>query len=263
MQRFLKENPGKPYTCLRTCGARNRVIQLVEHENRLKMNAEFMFGVEFQIDLKMELKKWLEGPIGINNDSELAILVIVDYSSGALNLLFYGEELAQSNYIPPNTNAACFGNIRINPTIKNTSWITERAYIDAKKPPSITEMLLYSNNCIYEGTKSSFFAIVEEMGKLWVTTTPFDLVLKGTVAEAIVNICHQNEIPFRFQLIDLTKDKLVGAFLTSSLRYIQCIIELIVIGEPDVKYSLTAHPIADRIRQLLITELIGTSTCLF
>ena len=229
------------------------------------MNAESLFKISFDLDLLLIIRDYIGTKYQPNSpkliDFELAILVVVDYIDNNYDLRIFHQEFTHLDKVPASINCACYGKARLVPEIKNTNWIKDRTYIDAIKPKHVSEMLLFENHCILEGTKSSFFGFVEDDGKIWVTTAPFDLVLKGTIAGAIVQICESNDIPFKFQLVNLKRDKLVGAFLTSSLRYVQSILQLELIEE-DFCLKLKEHPLATRIRELLVAKIFAEATCL-
>jgi branched-subunit amino acid aminotransferase/4-amino-4-deoxychorismate lyase len=108
-----------------------------------------------------------------------------------------------------------FGNPRTNPTIKNTSWMEERQYIEHKRPPGTTEMLLHRDGYIYEGLVTNFFAVMDG----YVMTAPFCDVLPGTVAEAVISLCAKQGIKIIFDFPKLSLDW-KGAFLTNANRWI-------------------------------------------
>ena len=255
MQRFLLEHPDRPFTCLRTWDHCRKIVQLKEHQARLEENSMSVFGIAYIGSLLHQLRDFIRNhPRG---DAELAIAVVVDRINGYLELKMFAQDFDAQIELPA-CSVSCFGDPRKNPSVKNTSWITERAYVEAKKPQDALEMLLHSNGLIYEGIKSSFFGIIEEEGLLCVVTAPFELVLKGTVAEAVIKVCQDNHIPFRFKLVNLNIDYLVGAFLTSALRYVQPVTHIET--EKRMPILLPVHPLSMRIRELLLNELAAGAT---
>jgi branched-subunit amino acid aminotransferase/4-amino-4-deoxychorismate lyase len=100
--------------------------------------------------------------------------------------------------------------------------IRQRQYIEKVKPIGIDEMILIKDSNLYEGLVTNFFAVVEdEDGALAVITAPFDFVLPGIIAQAIVDMLSKSCIHFRFEFPDLKRHKWKGAFLTNANRWIQ------------------------------------------
>jgi branched-subunit amino acid aminotransferase/4-amino-4-deoxychorismate lyase len=234
VQEFLLQNKGAAYTSLRTIEGRRKVVQMSKHLTRLRENSLKLYGnITWNLDLRKYLGAMINAyEVGDVSDGELGIVVAVVLDNNQLCFKAFTFIFRDPDVSP--CTVFCFGNPRSEPSIKSSNWVKERDYIEKRcqsMDTPIADTILIKDFKLYEGTKTSFFGIIknETNGELTICTAPYDLVLKGTVGEAVHEICDQFGIQFRFELIDLKNHKLHGAFLTSAFRYIQPIRKLIVL----------------------------------
>jgi branched-subunit amino acid aminotransferase/4-amino-4-deoxychorismate lyase len=105
---------------------------------------------------------------------------------------------------------------------KDSKWINERQYIEAKQPSNITEMILHSENLFYETTISNLFVVIENDGECCILTAPECKVLPGIIRKYILEICKRLEVKVIFECPDfLKKDEWKAVFVTNSFTFLR------------------------------------------
>jgi branched-subunit amino acid aminotransferase/4-amino-4-deoxychorismate lyase len=235
VEEYLLMNPNCPYTTFRTLS--QGYPQLKEHFERLKHGS-----------LKLHQKELIWTPLDflkldfIGSSSEIYIFILIVTQEMTLKIY-------QKLFTEPAFKITCklaeFE--REQPEIKQTNWVRQRKAIPVKSD----EILLTTNGTIKEGMITNFFGVVERKGVQTLITCDFKHVLKGTIANLIIELCIKNNIPYYFDYPD--PYLLKGAFVTNSLRWVQ-FVEKVIIDEKEILFDNTLEII--RIIQMLLHDTL-------
>ena len=157
------------------------------------------------------------------NDNELKVTVLVTWADVLANTCkesdFPGTVMAHISPLPPIPSSPVKVEIRgaprSNAAAKDSSWVAERAPLEAVKRPDMNELLLATDDGkIFEGSQTNFYAVID--GALH---TADEGVLKGTVRRVALEVCEREGIPVVFAPPQVAGiDTWEGALISSTSR---------------------------------------------
>lgn len=127
-------------------------------------------------------------------------------------------DVKEPNLFEP-IHTAIYGRPRNNPIAKDSLWITQRKYIEDRRPPHIAEVLLHDGLNIYEGLISNFFVLIEDRNAFsgyYIQTAPIHAVLAGTMAAEVHKTANDLGIEIRYEFPQVGFQDWIGCFITST-----------------------------------------------
>ena len=252
---WLLSRPGGAYTTARTCSRAQRLFEWETHVTRTASSARAMVEAEADEARRASLLKttadvtdaarlrprmtstaaaavdaWAAeyGPA-----DELKVTVLVTWDGDTTTV---GCHVAPLPPLPaPPVRVEVRGAPRANAAAKDSSWVAERAPLEALMRGSnvgdVNELLLVSDDgAILEGSQTNFFAIEPAgAGKPSHVRTAGDGVLEGTVRRLLLEVCEREGIPVVLtppQLADAARWE--GAMISSTSRLLLPVDELYV-----------------------------------
>lgn len=288
---FLLSQPPGAYTTARTCARGTRLFEWDTHVARTAASAEAMLADPTHSppgELRVALLEQLAKPERLGkrleatvrpavrryidehgDDTELKVTVLVswqacDASAGAL-----GSVACHVAPLPPLPSAPVKvevrGAPRANAAAKDSSWVAERAPLEALMNADVNELLLAtSDGELLEGSQTNFYAIVGGA-----VHTAGDGVLAGTVRRLLLEVCEREGVPVVLKaplLSDIASWD--GALISSTSRLLLPVDELYVPAEGqrsspgDLRRAFGNAPdsLAARLKDLVRGEVEAHST---
>lgn len=215
--------PDGAYTTFRTYDNHRRVIGLTSHLERLK---ESTLGLA--ANLPVNSAQIVVNPAGIraclygvldqfSAPAEVRVRLSVDLTRqpGTIYIAIQALQPLPPQIYAAGVHLASSGLSRRQPTLKQTSFITESQFQRQHMPPGIFELLLLDETgAILEGMTSNFFAV--RQGTIYTASTD---ILAGVTRKILLEIISQAGLPVVFETVKINSlETLDEAFITSSSR---------------------------------------------
>ena len=257
-KKWLTQQPAGAYTTARTCAGGRRLFEWDTHVERTAASAAAMLGDPTGVTAPAAsalpallaalgrpeaLRRRLDAAVSAavceysasngQPAGELKVTVLVTWDGDATTV---GCHVAPLPPLPaPPVRVEVRGAPRANAAAKDSSWVAERAPLEALMRGSnvgdVNELLLVSDDgAILEGSQTNFFAIEPAgAGKPSHVRTAGDGVLEGTVRRLLLEVCEREGIPVVLtppQLADAARWE--GAMISSTSRLLLPVDELYV-----------------------------------
>ena len=281
---FLLSRPSGAYTTARTCATARRLFEWETHVGRTASSCAAMLG-EGQTTLSdalatpEALRPRLDETVGAavkeylsqhGDADELKVTVLVTWDGEGDATGSIACHIAPLPRLPePPVRVEVRGAPRSNAMAKDSTWVTERAPLEAlmrdSAVGSVNELLLATESGdLLEGSQTNFFALVDGA-----VHTAGDGVLEGTVRRLLLEVCEREGIPVKLtppKLADAQKWE--GALISSTSRLALPIDELYVPkeGKPSeaadclIKFETGEGSLARRLQVMVTSEVESHST---
>lgn len=220
-KQFLLESPNGAYTTARSCGGGKRLFEWDTHVQRTAQSAEAMLREAAPANLPMlldelgsvsNLKPRLEATVSgamreyletHGSDHELKVTVLVSWPTSEEECATAAKRtpggggsvachVAQLPPLPSSpVRVEVRGAPRENAAAKDSSWVADRAPLEALMRNDINELLLTTaSGELVEGSQTNFYAIRDG-----VVYTAGEGVLAGTVRRLLLEVCEREGVP--------------------------------------------------------------------
>ena len=291
---FLLSRPPGAYTTARTCSGARRLFEWETHVSRTASSVAAMLGEQCSgrasplfssLATAEALRPRLDATVAaavkqylVQHDDvdELKVTVLVTWDQTAAAstsdepLGSIACHVAPLPRLPePPVRVEVRGAPRTNAAAKDSTWVTERAPLEALMRASaagdLNELLLKTEGGeLLEGSQTNFFALIDGQ-----VHTAADGVLAGTVRRLLLEVCERDGIPVVLEPPRLEDaHKWEGAFISSTSRLLLPIDELYVPreGEPSqpsdrrMRFENLAGSLAARLRDAVRQEVEAHSS---
>ncbi|KAI7879495.1 D-aminoacid aminotransferase-like PLP-dependent enzyme [Lichtheimia hyalospora FSU 10163] len=158
-----------------------------------------------------------------DGSNEIKVVVMVAYSFEKRRPCFAAHFSTLTR--PPNHRIKVLvqAKTRVNPVVKDSNWVKERATMNDTKGDDVNEVVLSDDSGnLYEGMSSNFFIVKRRHdGQPVVVCAPLEHILLGTVMKIVMTVCEKHQIPIEWtfpQALDARNNKWEGCFITSTSR---------------------------------------------
>ena len=299
-KKWLTQQPAGAYTTARTCAGGRRLFEWDTHVERTAASAAAMLGDPTGVTAPAAsalpallaalgrpeaLRRRLDAAVSAavceysasngQPAGELKVTVLVTWPPAAARgecsaaAAERGEVAAHVAPLPPLPSAPVRvevrGAPRANAAAKDSSWVVDRAPLEALMRPDFNEFLLATESgLLMEGSQTNFYAV-----RGGAVHTAGDGVLAGTVRRLLLEVCEREGIPLVLEPPSLASvAEWEGALVSSTSRLLLPIDELYrpVEGAPSADADLLRRfdnadgSLAARLRDLVRGEVEAHSS---
>jgi len=247
IRELLLDHPGCIYSTMYVSGRNGHVTDLSSHVERLSKSAVSFSGEEglcgdnvtFEdVQIRTRIEEAVQrGKGSFGEVAGLMVVVVIlqqplgeGCDSGDWIKIFMSP-YDVSNAVRQGGTAYIVGPPRKNPTVKDTTWVADRRYLEKMAPPDAMDVLLCTKDGnVLEGLITNLFVVVEKAsGDMVVQTAPVEAgVLPGTMRKRVIQACEFAGISVEYSICPNVSERHLWreAFLTNrydiSIYYNAC-----------------------------------------
>lgn len=236
-QTFMKSLPNRSFTTLRTRRNGRSMPYLTAHVRRMVSGFAELTARSSAIKHN-DLCRVIRSSVGLAMQclqpfNELRVLIIIDDVALHIHIspIVQTSPSADGSAGGSGIEVECRGKPRENPSVKNTSWVTQRRWLEDDRQSRFGETILtaavpnqqptngnQSTIALYEGLVTNFFVVTNSLA---VQTADASVVLSGTMRTAVLTACAKLGIAVKLQPPLLHEWRSFrAAFITNVLRVV-------------------------------------------
>ena len=284
---FLLSRPSGAYTTARTCSRARRLFEWDTHVQRTAASVDSMLRddarlttaearmLSAQLGTSEALRPQLDATVAAamqayidahGDDTELKVTALVNWKvSTTASIACHVAPLPPLPVSPVKVEVR--GAPRSNAMAKDSSWVADRAPLEALMGADFNELLLATEDGeLLEGSQTNFFAVQDGA-----VVTAGDGVLAGTVRRLLLEVCDREGIPVIFRPPRLSEaSQWDGVLISSTSRLLLPVDELYVPveGRPSVAADRRAQfdngpgSLTARLRDRVSGEVVAHSVAM-